>query len=137
MGGVGAEENADARVVSVGLVLVGVSAAAAAHFEHAGPAGNGAAVTPVGFRVTPAGRQTTLGDLPLTSAVSPNRRAMPVVNAGDGDQSVQVVDLTNSRVVQTLTYKAPQVVFAGARSARTGTMPTSAAAAATSSAPTP
>ena len=107
------------RPVLVATVVVSVAATcggavAAWRPDQAGPAGNGTAVTPVGFRVTPAGRQTPLGDLPLTSAVSPDGKTLLVVNAGDGDQSVQVVAVATGRVVQTLTYPAPQAVFAGA-----------------------
>jgi YVTN family beta-propeller protein len=94
---------------------------AAGYAKQAGPAGDGTAVTPVGFRVNPAGHQTALGDLPLASAVSPDGKTMFVVNAGDGDQSLQVVDVGTATVVQTLTYRAPQAVFSGVALSPDGT----------------
>src|SRR5437660_9095281 len=100
--------------IAVGVIVAGAGAAVAAtQDKHAGPAGDGTAINPVGFTVTPAGQQTTLGDLPLTSALSPDGRSVLVVNAGDGDQSVQVVDTASGKVAQTLPYKAPQGVFTG------------------------
>ncbi|TNC23543.1 bifunctional YncE family protein/alkaline phosphatase family protein [Amycolatopsis alkalitolerans] len=100
--------------IALGTVAVGTAVAVAAtQAVHAGPAGDGTAVTPVGFRVTPPGQQTTLGDLPLSSAASPDGKSMLVVNAGDGDQSLQMIDTASGKVIQTITYKAPQAIFAG------------------------
>ena len=107
-------KTAGAMAVAVAIGLSGVGAAVAAdQFDQAGPAGDGTAVTPLGVRVTPEGEQTTLGDLPLASAVSPDHATMLVVNAGQGDQSLQMVDVASSQVVQTVTYQSPQAVFTG------------------------
>ncbi len=102
-----------AAAMLVGLAALGGGALAVVVPMQAGPAGDGTGVTPVGFRVTPEGRQTRLGDLPLASAVSPDGRSLLVVDAGDGAQSVKLVDTATSRVRQTLRYLAPQAVFAG------------------------
>lgn len=99
-------------VIAASVVLMGGTAVAATQL-YAGPQGDGTAVTPIGFRVTPQGNQTTLGDLPLVSAVSPDGKTMLAVNAGDGDQSVQVIDVATDKVVQTITYKQPKAIFAG------------------------
>ncbi len=89
------------------------TATAATLATQAGPSGDGTAVTPVGFKVTPAGRQTPLGDLPLSTALSPDGRTLLVSNDGQGMQSLQVVDTATSRVVQSLDYRSPQSLFVG------------------------
>jgi YVTN family beta-propeller protein len=70
--------------VSVGLVIVSVTAAfgARAILEHAGPQGDGTAITSYGWHVTPAGRQTTLGERPYGMALSPDGRWLVVSNDG-------------------------------------------------------
>ncbi|MGB3442477.1 MAG: bifunctional YncE family protein/alkaline phosphatase family protein [Actinophytocola sp.] len=81
--------------------------------RHAGPSGDGTAVTPVGHRVTPAGHQTNLGELPLHAVFFPDRRHVLVANAGDGVQSLQVVDATTSTVTQTISYLPPESLSTG------------------------
>src|SRR5207247_6307431 len=51
--------------IGTATLVLGATIAAAATYLHAGPQGDGTAITPVGYRVTPAGSQTDLGDLPL------------------------------------------------------------------------
>jgi len=111
-----------ATAISLAVVAAG-TAVATNMFDgkHAGPAGDGTAVTPVGFRVDPAGQQTTLGSLPLASAVAPDGRTMLVVNAGDANQSVQVVNTATSAILQTITYQSPAAVFVGVAYSPDGT----------------
>lgn len=59
--------------------------------------------------VNPVGRRTTLGDYPVSLAVSPDGRTGVVVLSGQGegadeqsDEGLQVVDLASGRVVQTV-----------------------------------
>lgn len=47
---------------------------------------------PNGWRLTPAGKQLPLGDLPLNMAVSPNHRWLAVTNNGYGRQCVKLFD---------------------------------------------
>lgn len=103
------------RAVTVGVAvgLLGGGLAAAAISRHAGPQGDGTSVTPVGYRVTPAGRQTNLGDLPLAMRLSPDGSMLLVSNDGQATQTVQVVDPSTSHVVQTISYVAPQALFNG------------------------
>ncbi|WP_207400980.1 bifunctional YncE family protein/alkaline phosphatase family protein [Actinomadura roseirufa] len=96
-----------------GLALLSGGAAYAGTPRHAGPQGDGTGITPVGHRVTPAGAQVTLGLLPLASALSPDGSRLLVGNDGQGVQSLQLVDVTAGKVVQTLEYKAPQALYAG------------------------
>lgn len=102
---------------AVAVVLSGGIAAAAA-VTTAGPQGDGTAITPVGYRVTPAGSQTTLQDLPLAVVPSPDGKMLLVSNDGQGssspyNQSVQVVDPNTSKVTQTIEYTSPAAVFYG------------------------
>ena len=75
----------------------------------------------LGYRVTPAGAQSRLGDLPLTVRAFPDGKAALVVNAGQGQQSVQVVDPGTGGVLQTIGYPAPQALFVGAAFSPDGT----------------
>jgi YVTN family beta-propeller protein len=103
--------------IAGGIVLattLGVAGTALAMgMTHAGPAGDGTGVTPIGFAVTPAGQQTNLGDLPLGAVSSPDRRWLVVSNNGQGTQSLQVIDTATSAVTQTLPYRAPDALFVG------------------------
>src|SRR6266545_7406402 len=105
------------RVAVAALVIVGVLAGAgvtaAGPWKVAGPRADGTGVTPVGFRVTPAGKQAKLGDLPLNAVASPDGRWLVVTNAGQGTQSLQVVDTGSGQVVQTIGYARPEAVFSG------------------------
>ena len=109
--------TAVATAAALGLLGTG-AALAAAPGATAGPRPDGTATIPMGYRVTPAGNQVQLGDLPLTSALSPDGRTLVVVNAGQGTQSVQVVDTRTGQVAQTIPYVSTdaevQSVYGGA-----------------------
>jgi YVTN family beta-propeller protein len=105
--------RAAAAVATLALVVTGGAAAAVRLAIQAGPRPDGTAITPVGFKVTPAGKQTTLGDLPLTTALSPDGETLLVSNDGQGTQSLQVVDTATSKVVQTIEYTSPKALFVG------------------------
>ncbi len=102
--------------IAATVALVGSGAAAAAQSftsREAGPREDGTGVTPLGYDVRPAGTQTTLGDLPLGTALSPDGSLLLVSNDGQGTQSLQVVDTSTSQVVQTLPYSRPHGLFMG------------------------
>ena len=98
-------------VLATTLALGGT--ALAGGLQHAGPGSDGTAVTSIGYRVTPAGKQTALGDLPLGAVSSPDGRWLVVSNDGQGAQSLQVIDTAASKVTQTLSYPAPKALFVG------------------------
>jgi YVTN family beta-propeller protein len=101
-------------VVTAGVAIATATTMAAASGNlHAGPQGDGTSITPVGWRVTPAGQQTDLGDKPFAMAKSPDGRFLLVVNDGVYKQSVMVVDAASRQVVQTITYMAPEAVYGG------------------------
>lgn len=64
---------------------------------------------PNGWRLTPAGRQLPLGDLPLNMAVSGNKRWLAVTNNGYGRQCIKLFDVkkekeTADRTIHTSWY---------------------------------
>jgi DNA-binding beta-propeller fold protein YncE len=110
-----APRRSTAILAAGALVLGTVTAAfgARAIFEHAGPQGDGTAITSYGWHVTPAGRQTTLGERPYGMALSPDGRWLLVSNDGVAVQSVMLVETATSQVRDTITYPAPEAVFLG------------------------
>lgn len=55
-----------------------------------------------GWSLTPVGKQIPLGDLPLNIAVSPSKKLLAVTNNGQSDQSVQLIDAVNHRVLDSV-----------------------------------
>src|SRR5689334_6408776 len=95
MGGAFRTRSRLLRLATALIVFLGTGGAIALAVSSgtpAGPRGDGTGITPVGFRVAPVGQQTTLGDLPLSEALSPDGSMLLVSNDGDGAQSIQVVD---------------------------------------------
>lgn len=78
-----------------------------------GPNQDGTAVNSHGWTLTPAGDQTTVGDRPMGTALTPNGRYLAVTNDGQGVQSVMVIDTRTEKVVDTVEYPAPEALFVG------------------------
>ena len=57
---------------------------------------------PNGWKLTPAGTQVPLGDLPLRIAVSPDGKLVVATNNGYGDQGLTVVDVEKQEKVLTV-----------------------------------
>src|SRR5215831_8392300 len=57
---------------------------------------------PNGWNLTPAGKSFALGDLPLNIAVSASKKYMAVTNNGQSTQSVQLIDVTNQKVISSV-----------------------------------
>jgi len=92
------------RAVAAAVVLsVAVAAmAAAATPPTAGPQPDGTAITPQGWRVTPAGAQTNLGLWPMDVAISPTGNLLLVANAGYAHHSLAAVDPATGAVLQVI-----------------------------------
>ena len=60
---------------------------------------------PNGWSLSPAGTQIRLGDLPLNIAISPNLKYAVVTNNGQSTQSIQLISLSNQKVLETLEMK--------------------------------
>jgi YVTN family beta-propeller protein len=54
---------------------------------------------PNGWKLSPHGESIPLGDLPLHVAVSPNQKYLVVTNNGQSVQSLQLIDVATSRVL--------------------------------------
>ncbi|MCM3569930.1 bifunctional YncE family protein/alkaline phosphatase family protein [Neobacillus mesonae] len=99
--------------LSLAALMLGSTSAYAGYTQLVGPKTDDTAVTPHGWEVTPAGTQVTLGDFPMGGALSPDHRYLIVSNDGQGEQSLQVVDLNTQKVVQTIPYKSPESLYLG------------------------
>ena len=86
------------------LLLAALPAVAAPPKSAARPGREAGGVTllPNGWRIAPAGRHLTVGDLPLAMAESPDGRALVVSNNGYVKPSLTVVDLMHFTVRQKL-----------------------------------
>ncbi len=56
---------------------------------------------PNGWRLSPAGNQILLGDLPLNIAVTPDMKYAAVTNNGQGKQSVQLISIRDQKLLDT------------------------------------
>ena len=64
-------------------------------------AGTTQTLLPNGWKLSPAGTITPLGDLPLSLEISPDGRLAAVTNGGWGENSVQLLDAATGRVLDT------------------------------------
>src|SRR4029078_9838770 len=72
------------------LLLLALPAAAA---DKPGAQGGGTTLLPNGWRIAPAGRHLTVGDLPLAMVESPDGRYLIVSNNGYSKPTLSVVDV--------------------------------------------
>ena len=68
-------------------------------FAITSPAQNKKVTLPNGWSLTPAGKSFPLGDLPLNIAISSSKRYMVVTNNGQSKQYLQLVGVTNEKVL--------------------------------------
>ena len=57
---------------------------------------------PNGWKLTPAGSMTRLGDLPLNLVLSPSNKLMAISNNGQSDQSIQLFDVRKGRMTDSV-----------------------------------
>ena len=72
-----------------------------------------------GWKLSPAGTTTPLGDLPLSLQTSPDGRLAAVTNAGWGENSVQLLDAATGQVLDTRVVPAAWAGLAFAPDGRT------------------
>jgi YVTN family beta-propeller protein len=58
---------------------------------------------PNGWKLSPAGKSLPLGDFPLNMAISKSKKLMAVTNNGQSKQSLQLIDLVNEKIADTIT----------------------------------
>ncbi|MGH9317767.1 MAG: hypothetical protein ACRD1P_11770, partial [Thermoanaerobaculia bacterium] len=79
--------------LSVGVAVSMLALAGHAPSPRPGPAGDGVTLLPSGWRIAPAGRHVTLGNLPLALVESPDGRQLIVSNNGYSRPTLAIVDL--------------------------------------------
>ena len=57
---------------------------------------------PNGWKLTPVGTMLPVGDLPLNIAVSPSGEYLAVTNNGQSDQSVQLIDAVDNKILDSV-----------------------------------
>jgi len=82
-------------------------------------AGTGQTLLSNGWKLSPAGAATPLGDLPLNLQISPDGRLAAVVNAGWGQNSVQLLNAATGEVLDTRVVPAAWAGLAFAPDGRT------------------
>ncbi len=82
-------------------------------------AGTAQTLLPNGWKLSPAGAITPLGDLPLNLQISPDGRLAAVVNAGWGPNSVQLLDAATGQLLDTRAVPAAWAGLAFAPDGRT------------------
>lgn len=65
-----------------------------------------AVTLPNGWSLSPAGRSLALGDLPLNMAVSHSKRFLAVTNNGQGDHTLQLINLSTEKESDKLKIKS-------------------------------
>ena len=60
---------------------------------------------PNGWKLSPVGKMLHLGDLPLNIAVSPNKKMIAVTNNGQSDQTIQLIDVANYQMTDSVIIK--------------------------------
>jgi DNA-binding beta-propeller fold protein YncE len=89
--------------VVVVLSIAGGSLAQRASASRPGYVGGGVTLLPNGWRIAPAGRHLTIGDLPLSMSQSPDGRFLVVGNNGYMKPTLRVVDLVTHMVSSVFT----------------------------------
>jgi DNA-binding beta-propeller fold protein YncE len=82
------------------ITITGISADLAA--QNINELESHAVTLPNGWRLTPAGKQLRLGDLPLNIALSPSGRLAAITNNGESDQTIQLIDLEKDAVADSI-----------------------------------
>ncbi|WP_210519499.1 bifunctional YncE family protein/alkaline phosphatase family protein [Hymenobacter terricola] len=82
-------------------------------------AGTSQTQLPNGWKLSPAGTATVLGDLPMNLQISPDGRLAAVVNAGWGENSVQLLDAATGQLLDTRVVPAAWAGLAFAPDGRT------------------
>ena len=71
-----------------------------------GTTSDGTVLLPNHYRLTPAGEQIPVGDLPLNMTVSPDGKYLAVTNNGYSEQFISIIDIKQQKQVQTLPVQA-------------------------------
>ena len=100
--------RSSSHAVAIVLCLLVTGAASVAQqgtppAARPGSLGGGETLLPNGWRIAPAGRHMTIGDLPLNLVLSRDGKFLIVANNGYAKPTLRVVDLERGYVAQTMT----------------------------------
>ena len=84
--------------MAVFLFVLSLAAPATAQLKQDNPA---QLKLPNGWSLSPVGKQIPVGDLPLNIAVSPDQKYAAVTNNGESEQSIQLIDLREQKLLDT------------------------------------
>jgi len=59
-------------------------------------------ILPNGWGITKIGESINLGDLPLNIVISPNKKFAAVINNGQSDQSIELIEIAKNKVVDSV-----------------------------------
>ncbi|NOZ61751.1 MAG: bifunctional YncE family protein/alkaline phosphatase family protein [Calditrichaeota bacterium] len=71
-----------------------------------GKLSDGSVLLPNRYKLTPAGEQIPVGDLPLNMVISPDGKYLAVTNNGFSQQFVSIIDISAKKQAQTLPVRA-------------------------------
>jgi YVTN family beta-propeller protein len=95
-----------ACVIAVGLIASGTALLTRAQSVPAvtlpGSAADGSILLPNGWRLAPAGRQVTVGDLPLNIVSSPDSKYLIVTNNGLAAPTFSIIDVATWKIKNTM-----------------------------------
>jgi Phosphoesterase family len=92
-------------MLALALSALGATGDAPPKEHWPGPEGGGVTLLPNGWRISPAGRHLTVGDLPLAMLESPNGRRVVVSSDGWSKPTLTMVDVENFYVRSKLTVE--------------------------------
>ena len=98
--------------VTITLILVNIfiftltSCVKNDHTNLPGRINNETILLPNHYRLTPAGKQIPVGDLPLNIVLSPDGKYLAVTNNGYSKQFISIIDVEKQEQVQTLPVRA-------------------------------
>ena len=90
----------------LGLALFVLFCAKTPKVQWPGKLNDGSTLLPNRYKLTPAGEQIPVGDLPLNMVLSPDGKYLAVTNNGFSKQFVSIIDVSAKKQIQTLPVRA-------------------------------
>jgi len=97
------------HIISIGIVSVMMMLTFCSKSPETmlpGKLADGSILLPNRYRLSPAGEQIPVGDLPLNMVLSPDGKYLAVTNNGYSEQFVSIIDVAGNKQVQTLPVRA-------------------------------
>jgi len=88
------------------IVLIIAACSSTQKIMLPGKLSDGSILLPNRYKLTPAGQQIPVGDLPLNMALSPDGSILAVTNNGLSEQFVSIIDVKSQKQIQTLPVRA-------------------------------